>query len=244
MTIHDILAHPNDERTLPLHLIVHPEMPWEEAGHSLLHARAEAAAALNRTELHPHEIAECWRDVFKAEIDRVLMEHAGSTAIIRDPHSTKAAPIHGPVEVSSFDVGTAYQTGFLPPQSLASVIERFGYVTPTTNVRVHGTSFGSCPTGTAYQMAAAAVYGAYLPDDAGRSDVHAHRDALMQAMGMVNALRLETGIRMGTLLDYTGMHEFLESHPHVAGIFRIFDTHTRIIPDRNDALMHGLDVRK
>ena len=114
-----------------------------------------------------------------------------------------------------------------------------GAILPVTDVRIHGSSFGACPTGTTLQLAAASIYGTYLDNEN-----NPEAGVIVEAMGRTAALRDRTRIRMGTLLDYAGMHEWLRNRPQYAGIFRLFDAHTKVIPDHNQALMHGMDLRK
>lgn len=233
--IGDVLRDLAKPRRDPLHLIVHPEVPHTENGMRLLRERAGRV----HSDVSAGEIAALWRDIFQAELAAVTAEHRQNSVVINDPRSAMESPISAPLHVQSIDAGADRQSGFLPPQALADLLARTGAFGPETDVRIHGASFGACTTGSTLQVAAASFYGAYLPDENSR-DV----GIIVSAMGRSAMLRDQTRIRMGTLLDCAGMHEWLTQHPQDAGIFRLCDDHTKVIPDRNQALLSGIDLRR
>ncbi len=236
-SLQEVLQRGDNPRTDPLHVIVHPELPAREDGRAFLKHRAESVENEHRTDQSASAIAALWSAVFQHEIHSILQSHGIQTVIIHDPHSQNIPQTQAALSVQSIDVGTEYQSGFLPPQNLAKLLERMGAILPQTDVRIHGSSFGACPTGSTLQLAAASIYGTYL-----RDENSAEGSVIVEAMGRTAALRDQTHIRMGTLLDYAGMHEWLRRHPQYAGIFRLFDGDTKVIPDHNQALMRGADL--
>jgi hypothetical protein len=169
----------------------------------------------------------------------IIRKHGSQSIIVNDPQSPTDLD-RVPLHVRSIDTGSQNrQSGFLPPQDLAKLIEHAGAILPETDVRVHGSSFGACPTGTTLQLAAALLYGTYFPDES-NPDVA----VIIHAIGATRTLLNRTRIRMGTLLDAAGMYEWLRAHPKFAGIFRICDDQTKVIPDEVPALMQGMDLRR